>query len=259
MRKDRRPFSIRGKPLKYSYLAGGLLAATLATATAAQAETLTYNFDQAFWGTKPHSVDSQTWQDGKKAAVAADPSAFTYLTGSFDYTTGYVIGSDFSLNVDYGPHNFTFTDAHISGYPSRSSTFTHAVASYSFEGFSGPVLTSGNDSGQQYKFNFTFAFTYWVNSKTIDVTASGYMREFVTYPETTTRQYNPYLGWIDVTVPAGGYYASAGEQVYVQTFGTQSGPLAGQITPAVPLPAGGLLILSAFGAAGAVRLRKRAA
>lgn len=272
-----------------------VLAATVAAifiaATSAQAETIQFEFDQAFWGTKPASSEPVAWQAGREAAVAANPTGFKYMTGGFDFDTLYGIASNFALTVDFGTvsHTFTLNNPASNSFVSktRGTDFQIFTFGYTITDSFGPMVTYGDTTEEQYNARLDLSFVYHKASQQLSTRATSYVSEL----ERRERQeycYNPYEGGLGgpcgPVIVSGAYGAAPnlafdlfGQGAYVAPTDTTGGGTTGgggsntggggttgggstdpDISP-VPLPASGLMLLSVLGAGAVISRRRKVA
>jgi len=256
------------RKMKIKTVAGAV--SMLFVAAAAQAETIRYEFDQAFWGVKPSTVEAGAWQAGREAAVAANPGDFRRMTGGFDFDTLYGLASDFALTVDFGPVSHTFTlNNPASDYfltKTRSVDFQIFTFGFTIEDSFGPSLTYGDATDEQYKARLDLDFVYYKSSQELTTRATALLREFEpkSFPIYGLIDYGIFgiIGQTDT-----GAYDSAAQlgfdsfgQPAARDGGAQSGggSAGGPAVSAVPLPASGLMLL-AVAAFGALVGRRRAA
>lgn len=225
-------------------IAGACVA--LAFSGAAQAETLSYDWTGApTWGGVTYGIDA-----------------------TLEFESLYGTVPLFSVTVDFGSHTRTFDGTpHIASGGVDFSIYTFSadfVESY------GPMVTWHGDTDEQYRANLEFDFTYYKATKDMDFSGRILLQEFEE-DATTTYCYNPYAltaagtvggtsgGSVSCGVPE--YFGAYGQydpQLNFAYTATQPSPAAAAPTiSAVPLPASGLLLISAFGLAGVSGLRRR--
>ena len=195
-----------------------LLAATAAIALTAGAASAATVFSDNF------DTDTQ--------GVNATPAGFTVTSGSVD-----VIGTGF---YDFYPGNGNYVD--LNGSTGQAGTIEQDI--------------SGLTVGTSYTLTFDYAFN--TNSGNNEVLSFGIDGVATSLPLNAapasfqTYTYNFTYTGADDTL----FFADAGT-----TPGDNGGPVLDNVlivTAAVPLPASGLLLLGALGAAGLARRRRKA-
>lgn len=246
-----------------------LLAALLLVGPGAGwAAPTTYDIDQAFWGAfqLPLSASAPQspadFQTQRAADVAADPSAFGFLTGQItvDWDSDTLIDLGLTMTAPGGfSAGFGLAEVQSVTHANQGSRFTNLVQPVeefrmALGAASGPTLSFDNDFGpveelSQFFASLDFTLTRVLGDGSLNMTLSnGLFQEAVqsTVVVVTDPLCNPLQTFTCVgdIRNAGGTYSTRAQLPYTETYGA-----AGITVSEVPLPAGAILLLSAVAVA----------